>query len=251
MSSCRLIVDRLARLQRCGTEWREPGRAPCKTWSIRSHGVAVASIAARLSIAAAFVTEVASAAPQAANAEGAALTVGPGDAALAPSFMPRFEGEPVALVPTPPITVNATRAEPAYNFRGVPTNEVQGMSFRWWLGGGRSAVGFGFGTIGYALPSGAAGSTAGTLVGAVPVASVGLRYALTPTTFAYADGSGARGLAGERDMFYNAKAGVEWKPATSRLGFEGGRLGLQLDSGYRVSLRTRKGGLTIYLRRTF
>lgn len=189
--------------------------------------------------------------------ELAATTIGSGDIA-APS-QPVYEAfdkagdELVVVVPKPLVSLTATRAEPNYRFRGTQYDEVRGVSYRWWLGNGRGAVGFGLGTIGYAVPVATEGAAlpATTVIGSVPTTSIGLRYALTPTTLAYADGSRARGLGGEPHVFYNAKAGVEWKPAKSRVGFEGGRLGLQLDSGYRMSLRTKKGGIGVYLRGTF
>lgn len=248
MSLRMLTADRFARLRRGCGRWAEHRGIPPDARRL-----------AILLVATPLATGLACAAPESENTELAvmAITVGPGDAALSPPVW-HSEDEAAARAPTPRLTLTATSAQPSYRFHGVPSNDVQGLSYRWWLGHGRGAVGFGLGTIGYAVPVPvpAAAATEGPVtatmvVGSVPTASIGWRYALTPTTQAYADGSGARGLAGEPYVFYRAKAGVEWKPAKSRLGFEGGRLGLQLDSGYRMSLRTRKGGLTIYLRRTF
>lgn len=45
--------------------------------------------------------------------------------------------------------------------------------------------------------------------------------------------------------------GSAWKPARSRWGFEHGRLAVQLDGGTRLSLRARRGGLAISLKRNF
>lgn len=193
--------------------------------------------------------------PDAAGVEVAAMALGSAD--LSPALRaawPSGKPEPQGLVleAPPALSLSTTRAEPAYRFRGSESNELQSLSYRWWLGSGRAAVGFGLGSIGYVVQLPAEGDQAATtVVGSVPTASIGLRYALSPTTQAYADGSRTAGLAGQDAVFYNAKAGIEWKPVKSRFGFEGGRFGVQLDSGYRMSLRTRKGGLSIYLRRTF
>lgn len=188
------------------------------------------------------------------DAELAATGVGGGEllqAARTAWEAPREAQQGLILEP-PALSLSVSRADPAYRFRGSESNELQGVSYRWWLGSGRAAVGFGLGSIGYVVQLPAARDTAATtVVGSVPTASIGLRFALSPTAQAYADGSRTTGLAGQDDVFYNAKAGIEWKPVKSRFGFEGGRFGVQLDSGYRVSFRTRKGGLSIYLRRTF
>lgn len=188
------------------------------------------------------------------SAEPAATDVGGELLQPAPSAWeaPREAQQGLMLEPPPALSLSVSRAERAYRFRGSESNELQGVSYRWWLGSGRAAVGFGLGSIGYVVQLPAARDAAATtVVGSVPTASIGLRFALSPTAQAYADGSRTTGLAGQDDVFYNAKAGIEWKPVKSRFGFEGGRLGVQLDSGYRVSFRTRKGGLSIYLRRTF
>jgi hypothetical protein len=45
--------------------------------------------------------------------------------------------------------------------------------------------------------------------------------------------------------------GLEWQPTRSTLGFEPGALGLQLNTGYRLSLKARHGAPVLYLRTTF
>lgn len=42
-----------------------------------------------------------------------------------------------------------------------------------------------------------------------------------------------------------------WKPARQALGFERGALGMQLDSGARLSIKSRRGGLALTLRQAF
>lgn len=57
-----------------------------------------------------------------------------------------------------------------------------------------------------------------------------------------------------RDAFagvHGADGLAPWKPARARWGFEHGRLAVQLDGGTRLSLRPRRGGLAISLKRSF
>jgi len=51
--------------------------------------------------------------------------------------------------------------------------------------------------------------------------------------------------------YLSTKVGMEWKPATSRFGLDHGALGVQFNSGYRLSFKARKDGLRIYLRGQF
>jgi hypothetical protein len=133
------------------------------------------------------------------------------------------------------------------------TQDLAGVNYRVWMSHGRADVGVGLGTLGYLLPSTAGrGDGARALVGAVPTVTVGMRYRMSNEHSVFADASGARGLGAEAaGAYYNTKVGMEWKPAKSRLGLERGAIGLQFDSGYRLSLRARSGGLAVYLRNTF
>lgn len=136
---------------------------------------------------------------------------------------------------------------------GRAATDLAGVDYRLWMTRGRAGIGVGVGTLGYVQPSSdlrADGPV--SLTGSTPTLSVGLRMRMTPEASVYADATGARGLGADPDAgFVNTKVGVEWKPAKSRFGFEGGRLALQLDSGYKLSLRARKGGIGVYLRGQF
>ncbi len=152
---------------------------------------------------------------------------------------------------------------------GRPYTEMGGVNYRWWLRRGRSDLGVGFGTVGYLVPpiDGLAANPhalmyagphaqayAGphTLAHTAPTLTVGWRYQLDERSMVFADAWGARrSYADDRSDFYSTKVGMEWKERKSRLGFEKGALGVQLDSGYRMSLRARKGGLGLYLRGQF
>ena len=129
--------------------------------------------------------------------------------------------------------------------------EMAGINYRLWLTQGRADVGVGLGSLGYVLPSGH-GHGHRTVVGAVPTVSIGMRYRMSEQHLLFADASGARGLGVDpAAMQITTKVGLEWKPARSRLGLEHGALGMQLDSGMRLSLKSRRGGPALYLRNTF
>jgi hypothetical protein len=136
---------------------------------------------------------------------------------------------------------------------GRSATDLAGVDYRLWMTRGRAGIGFGVGTLGYVQPA-PGGRTDGplTLTGSAPTVSVALRMRMTRESAVYADATGAMGLGPDPDAGYvNTKVGVEWQPAKSRFGFEGGRLALQLDSGYKISLRARKGGIGLYLRGQF
>ena len=95
-------------------------------------------------------------------------------------------------------------------------------------------------------------------VGAAPTMNLGVRYRVSEQHVVFANASGVRGANSLREFSTDplapggeTKLGVEWKPAKSTLGLEHGAIGLQLDSGYRLSLRTRSGGAGVYLRGKF
>jgi hypothetical protein len=132
-------------------------------------------------------------------------------------------------------------------------SELAGVDYKLWMSHGRAGVGVGVGTVGYVTPR-PDGRIEGpvALSGASPTVSVGMRYRMTQESTVYADASGVRGLGTEAPANYvNTKVGMEWKPAKRTLGFDHGAIGMQLDSGYRLSLKPRHGGLGLYLRGQF
>jgi len=132
---------------------------------------------------------------------------------------------------------------------GRPFTEMSGVTVRWWSRHGRSNLGVGVGTVGFVAPS---PDGALPLRGALPTVTVGVRYAVSGETAVYADATSARDLlASASPGLYNTKVGMEWQPAKSRFGFEGRSLGIQLQSGYRMSFRVKRGGLGIYFRGSF
>jgi len=152
---------------------------------------------------------------------------------------------------------------------GRPYTEMGGLSYRWWLRRGRADIGVGVGTVGYLVsPIEGLGASphslvytgphshvyAGphTLAHAAPTVTLGWRYQVDDRSMVFADALQARlSHADDRSEVYSTKVGMEWKERKSRVGFEKGALGVQFDSGLRMSLRARKGGLGLYLRGQF
>jgi hypothetical protein len=132
---------------------------------------------------------------------------------------------------------------------GRPYNDMSGVTVRWWSRHGRSNLGVGVGTVGFIAPS---PDGAVPLRSALPTVTLGVRYAVSGETAVYADATRARDFAADAAPgLYNTKVGMEWQPAKSRFGFEGRSIGIQLQSGYRMSFRVKSGGLGIYFRGNF
>jgi hypothetical protein len=153
--------------------------------------------------------------------------------------------------------VTAERAPLAANLgrmdsQGRNLRDVAGVSVRWWTRPARTQIGVGVGTIGLVAPAGDVSATPGVLYNSMPTMTVGMRYNISGEAAVYADATSARSLASNATPdLYNTKVGMEWQPAKSRFGFEGRSLGIQLQSGYRMSLRVRSGGLGVYFRGKF
>jgi len=162
-----------------------------------------------------------------------------------------------SLAMTPELSTVRTRLAPTgpapLTSDGRPLSELAGVNYKLWLSRGRTDWGVGVGTLGYIVPR-PDGRIEGpvALAGASPMLSVGLRYRVTPESAVYADASGARGIGVDPNANYvNTKVGMEWKPAKQTLGFEHGAIGMHFDSGYRLALKARHGGLGLFLRGQF
>lgn len=85
-----------------------------------------------------------------------------------------------------------------------------------------------------------------------PVTTMGLRWRLSDQHLLFADTVRARSLGADpAEAEVATRVGLEWMSAQPRFGLQHGAIGIQLDSGYRMSLRTRHGGLGVYLRGKF
>jgi hypothetical protein len=137
---------------------------------------------------------------------------------------------------------------------GTAIQRLAAIDVRWRLQRGPASLRWGIGTL---VPLHPASDVLLQPDGAPPLPlastlSVGMSVRMTGQSALYADASGAMGLSNEPGLGYmRTKVGLEWKPAKSRLGLDEGRVGIQFDSGYRLSLRLRRGGVGVYLRGQF
>ena len=171
-----------------------------------------------------------------------------------------IDDEPAAVPPDNPaprltrVQVSADAALLRANAAAAgASTQLVGVSYRWWVSHGRADVGVGIGTLGYRVtPFGALSDDPRISTGAAPMVSVAWRYRVSDQSVLHADASSARGLAVNGGDGYFTKIGVEWKAKPeSRWGLDGSSLGLQLDSGLRMSMRLKKGGVSFYLRSKF
>ncbi len=85
-----------------------------------------------------------------------------------------------------------------------------------------------------------------------PATTTGPRWRLTGQRLPYADAKPVLGPGSDpAGAEITTRVGLEWMSAKPRLGLHQGSVGFQLDSGYRMSLRTRHGGFALYLRGKF
>lgn len=140
--------------------------------------------------------------------------------------------------------------EPVTDAQGHVHDELSRITVSKWIGRGRASLGVGLGAVGY--------RNATSLMNPSPAVTVGVRLDLAPRATMYADASGttAWNTAGEAaapGAVYNTRVGMEFKSAGSArgLGFDRGAIGMQLDSGYRLQMKPRRGGLALYLRGQF
>lgn len=135
--------------------------------------------------------------------------------------------------------------------QGRPFAQSAEITLHRWVNAGRAAVGVGIGATGV-MPAGGAQWT-----NFAPLVSVGARYRMAREATLYADASRlapqpVSAAYGEQDTV-RTRVGLEFKGVnTARsLGLERGAIGMQLQSGYRLQLRPRKGGVAVYLRGQF
>lgn len=148
-------------------------------------------------------------------------------------------------------------AAPVADAQGHVHDELSRVTVSKWLGRGRASLGLGLGAVGYRALPGSAAPAAG-LMNAAPAVTVGVRVDVAPRTTMFADASGAAvwNAANESNAqaaMYNTRVGMEFKSAGAArgLGFDRGAIGMQLDSGYRLQMKPRRGGLAVYLRGQF
>jgi hypothetical protein len=152
--------------------------------------------------------------------------------------------ETTARVTAEQSTTLASPADAPTDAQGRAYGEISRATLSRWTTNGRASLGMGVGAVGYS----SAGSA--VLLHPSPALTVGVRLAVADRTTMYADASSATGWPQPN---YNARVGMEFKSAGAGrgLGFERGAIGMQLDSGYRLQMKPRRGGLALYLRGQF
>lgn len=135
--------------------------------------------------------------------------------------------------------------------------ETASVGYRWWSAHGPLALGVGVSAVTQSVLAPALGHEPERLVAQTggPALTVGWRVRLTEHSQLYADTSAVHGLAADGGTApattVTTFGGVEWQTSKSRLGFDRGSVAMKLDSGYRLSLRTRRGGVLLMLRGSF
>ena len=139
---------------------------------------------------------------------------------------------------------------------GLAQREWSQVDVRLWARRGGQSLGIGVGAVSSLTLAPALGREPPRLVDhqVGPALTVAWRAQLGEDASVYADTSTMSGrLVGETDNrpYVSTRGGVDWKLSESRFGFDRGRLSMRLDSGYRMSLRVRGGGVGVMLRGQF
>jgi hypothetical protein len=131
--------------------------------------------------------------------------------------------------------------------RWVTSADFAGGTYRWSMSRGAVAIGFGFDTPARANSVASTRlDNAGPLVQTLPSLSVGLRSVDLP------GGSWLKQLAGgETATGLTRHIGIEWKPAETQVMFVREGLGVRLSGDDSVTMRLKKGTLSIYMKRNF
>jgi len=130
------------------------------------------------------------------------------------------------------------------------------LSAQRWVHSGRASVGVGAGSVSLVnrpngmLPGAFADGTT-TPQGSGTVLMLGLRYRTSPQSSVYADSARVRGLGLDGEDQVVNKVGIEFKAAKSDWNIGYGGLGMRLAGDARMSLKLRRGGLAISMKRDF
>ena len=164
----------------------------------------------------------------------------------------------VSGIETARLTRSDTQSEPVRRLPGY-RSELNELSYRWWLSSERADVGLGLGTVSYGLrPMGGLRALPGEpiddaskLIATGTVLTLGMRYRTSAHSSLFADAAGVRGLGLSSGDVLVGKVGVDFTLAQARWNIAYGGLALRLDGDTRMTLRVRKGGLALYMRRSF
>ena len=129
------------------------------------------------------------------------------------------------------------------------------VSVERWASRGRAGIGIGVGSIALvdrtltAAPGSQDTNAVTRATGSLLM--LGLRYRATDQSSLYARAINVRGLSAGADERVVGKVGIEFKAAQSQWGVDYGGLGLRLAGDARVTLKLRRGGLGLFMRRSF
>lgn len=131
------------------------------------------------------------------------------------------------------------------------------LSVQRWMHQGRASVGVGAGSValvnrpnGMLAGNGMADGT-GSAQASGTTLMLGLRYRTSPRSSLYADATRVQGLGLDGDERVVSKVGIEFKAAQSNWNVGYGGLGMRLAGDARMTLKLRRGGLMIGMKRAF
>jgi hypothetical protein len=157
----------------------------------------------------------------------------------------------VAVAPSTLERAAPQAAAPEVPVRWVTSSEWSGRRYRWSLQRGSLDIGLAFEPRDAALrPLDEHNESAAPLVPTLPTLSLGVRR-VGRGEGAAASSLLERALDRPGEGGYTSRVGIEWKPAQSQLNFLRDGLGVRLDGNDRMSVRLRKGVLSVYVQRKF
>jgi len=180
------------------------------------------------------------------------------DAAAADGLPTTEPSEPVAALATEPPRLTRTDtpnvAIPSPPGRRTDLNE---LTYRRWTSA--EGAGFGIGVGSVALIDRPSSAALGGRLGDAPSATLasgtvlmlGLRFKASERSSLYADASRLHGLGLDGDERVVGKVGIEFKAAQSRWNIAYGGLGLRLAGESRMTVKLRRGGIGVFMRREF
>lgn len=197
------------------------------------------------------------------GAEAVAAVPAVASAEAMASLLGRIAPAALAAAPAPRVSVEQSQltddqragfGRNGFDAYGRPVAELHGVTYRWWTTRGAANFGVGFGTTGtLSSPPDATGAQQFAPTPGGSLLSFGMRYQVDNQATLFADATGARRFNADIVDRYSTKVGLEWKGRSNKFGLDGASrsLALQLDSGYRMSLRVRKNGAALYLKGQF
>jgi len=155
----------------------------------------------------------------------------------------------------PRLIRNDSPAEAQRSLPGYRSASTE-LGYRWWMSRGRADLGLGLGTITYGAR--ATGSVPGlgsegavTAFGSGTVLTLGMRYRTSDRSAIYADAAGVRGPGLDSGDAVVGKVGIEFQAAQSQFNIAYGGLGVRLAGDARMTVRVRRGGLGVFMVRSF